>query len=105
MAITKIKPIRGTISKALAYIENPDKTDEKLLVSSFGCSIETAAKEFEWTRRIAEQQGMNPTKIIARHMIQSFAVGEVSPELAHEIGQQFADEVLQGKYEYVCEFS
>lgn len=101
MAITKIKPIRGTISKALAYIENPDKTDEKLLVSSFGCSIETAAKEFEWTRRIAEQQGMNPTKIIARHMIQSFAVGEVSPELAHEIGQQFADEVLQGKYEYV----
>ena len=34
-------------------------------------------------------------------MIQSFAVGEVSPELAHEIGQQFADEVLQGKYEYV----
>ena len=101
MAITKIKPIRGTLSKAISYIENPDKTDEKLLISSFGCAVETAAKEFEWTRRIAEQQGMNPTKIIARHMIQSFAVGEVAPELAHEIGQQFADEVLQGKYEYV----
>ena len=44
---------------------------------------------------------MNPVKIIARHVIQSFDVGEVSPELAHEIGKQFADEILGGKYEYV----
>jgi len=89
------------LSKAIAYILNPEKTDEKLLVSSYGCASETAAREFEWTRKIAEQKGMNPVRIIARHVIQSFEIGEVTPELAHEIGKQFADEILGGKYEYV----
>ena len=89
------------MSKAIAYILNPEKTDEKLLVSSYGCASETAAREFEWTRKIAEQKGMNPVRIIARHVIQSFEIGEVTPELAHEIGKQFADEILRGKYEYV----
>ena len=101
MAVTKIKAIRGTLSKAIAYILNPEKTDEKLLVSSYGCASETAAREFEWTRKIAEQKGMNSVRIIARHVIQSFDIGEVTPELAHEIGKQFADEILGGKYEYV----
>ena len=101
MAVTKIKAIRGTLSKAIAYILNSEKTDEKLLVSSYGCASETAAREFEWTRKIAEQKGMNPVRIIARHVIQSFDIGEVTPELAHEIGKQFADEILGGKYEYV----
>ena len=101
MAVTKIKAIRGTLSKAIAYILNPEKTDEKLLVSSYGCASETAAREFEWTRKIAEQKGMTPVRIIARHVIQSFEIGEVTPELAHEIGKQFADEILEGKYEYV----
>ena len=89
------------MSKAIAYILNPEKTDDKLLVSSYGCASETAAREFEWTRKIAEQKGMNPVRIIARHVIQSFEIGEVTPELAHEIGKQFADEILGGKYEYV----
>ena len=101
MAVTKIKAIRGTLSKAIAYILNPEKTDEKLLVSSYGCASETAAREFEWTRKIAEQKGMTSVRIIARHVIQSFEIGEVTPELAHEIGKQFADEILEGKYEYV----
>ena len=89
------------MSKAIAYILNPEKTDKKLLVSSYGCASETAAREFEWTRKLAEQKGMNPVRIIARHVIQSFEIGEVTPELAHEIGKQFADEILGGKYEYV----
>lgn len=102
MAVTKIKPIRGTVNKAIAYIIDPKKTDDKLLVSSFGCAAgESAAKEFEWTRNLAAQQGAQIPKVIARHLIQSFDVGEVSPEVAHEIGKQFADEWLKGKYEYV----
>ena len=101
MAVTKIKAIRNTVDSAIAYIINPAKTDEKLFVSSFGCSVETAAKEFEWTRKVAKQHRMPDIKILARHVIQSFDVGEVSPELAHEIGRQFADEMLGGKYEYV----
>ena len=49
MAVTKIKPIKGTLNKALDYIQNPAKTDEKMLVSSFGCSYETADIEFGFT--------------------------------------------------------
>ena len=102
MAVTKIKPIRGTVNKALAYILDPKKTDDQLYVSSFGCAAsDAAAKEFEWTRNLAVQQGMQMPKVIARHLIQSFDVGEVTPEQAHEIGKQFADEWLKGKYEYV----
>ena len=102
MAVTKIKAIRGTVNKAIAYIIDPKKTDDELLVSSFGCAAsESAAKEFEWTRNLATQQGAQIPKVIARHFIQSFDVGEVSPEVAHEIGKQFADEWLKGKYEYV----
>ena len=102
MAVTKIKPIRGTVNKAIAYIIDPKKTDDELLVSSFGCAAsESAAKEFEWTRNLATQQGAQIPKVIARHLIQSFDVGEASPEVAHEIGKQFADEWLKGKYEYV----
>ena len=102
MAVTKIKPIRGTVNKALAYILDPKKTDDELYVSSYGCTAsDAAAKEFEWTRNLAVQQGMQMPKVIARHLIQSFDVGEVTPEQAHEIGKQFADEWLKGKYEYV----
>ena len=101
MAITKIKPITSTVEKAIDYIISPAKTDEKLLASSFGCSVETAAKEFEWTWEVAKQEGLANVKVLARHLIQSFDVGEVSAEQAHEIGRQFADEWLKGKHEYV----
>ena len=102
MAVTKIKPIRGSVNKAIAYIIDPKKTDDELLVSSFGCAAsDSAAKEFEWTRNLAAQHGAQIPTVIARHLIQSFDVGEVTPEKAHEIGKQFADEWLKGKYEYV----
>ena len=97
MAVTKIHPVKSTLKKALDYITNPEKTDEKLLVSSFGCSIETADIEFEFTRRQAMNKGNN----LAHHLIQAFSPGEVNYEQAHEIGKQLADEILGGKYEYV----
>ena len=94
MAVTKIHPIKSTLKKALDYIENPVKTDEKILVSSFACSYETADIEFELLLSQAMQKGNN----LAHHLIQSFAPGETTPEQAHEIGRQLADEVLQGKF-------
>ena len=97
MAVTKIHPIKSTLKKALDYIENTDKTEDKMLVSSFGCSYETADIEFEMLLAQAIQKGNN----LAHHLIQSFAPGEATPEQAHEIGKQLADEVLQGKYSYV----
>ena len=97
MAVTKIKPIKSTLSKALDYIQNPDKTDEKILVSSYGCSYETADIEFEFTITQALDKGNN----LAHHLIQSFAPGEVDYEKAHEIGRQLADAVTKGQHEYV----
>ena len=101
MAYLKIFPIKVTDKKALDYITNPDKTDEKLLVSSFGCSPETADLEFSMTRELAKKNGMDKGDNLAFHLIQSFKPGEVDAETAHRLGQQFADEVLKGKYEYV----
>ena len=102
MAVTKIKPITSTVEKAIDYIISPSKTDEKLLVSSYGCSSDLmAAREFEWTWEAAKQDGLASVKVLARHLIQSFDVGEVSAEKAHEIGRLLADEWLKGKYEYL----
>ena len=97
MAVTKIHPIKSTLKKALDYIENPDKTDEKLFVSSYGCSYETADIEFQMLLDQAFKKGNN----LAHHLIQAFEPGETTTEQAHEIGKQLADEVLQGKYSYV----
>ena len=97
MAVTKIKPIKSTLSKALDYIQNPDKTDGKTLVFSFGCSYETADIEFEYTLSQARQKGNN----LAFHLIQSFEPGEVDCEKAHTIGKQLADAVTKGQHEYV----
>ena len=97
MAVTKTHPIKSTLKTAIDYICNPDKTDGKLLVSSFGCAAETADIEFEWTRRHSIDKGTH----LGRHLIQAFEPGEVSAEEAHEIGMQLAKEILGGKYEFV----
>ena len=85
------------LKKALDYIENPDKTDDTLFVSSYGCSYETADIEFQMLLDQAFKKGNN----LAHHLIQAFEPGETTPEQAHEIGRQLADEVLGGKYPYV----
>ena len=97
MAVTKTHPIKSTLKAAIDYICNPEKTDGKLLVSSYGCTAETADIEFAWTRRHSIDKGTH----LGRHLIQAFEPGEVSPEEAHEIGMQLAKEILGGKYEFV----
>ena len=80
MAVTKIKPIKSTLKKALDYIQNPNKTDGKMLVSSFGCSYETADIEFGFTLSQALDRGNN----LAHHLIQSFEPGEVDYEKVNQ---------------------
>lgn len=96
MAVIKIKPIKITLKQALDYIQNPGKTDEKMRVSSFGCSYETADIEFTFTLSQAFDKGNN----VAHHLIQSFEPGEVDFEKAHEIGLQLADAVTKDQHEY-----
>ena len=97
MAVTKTHPIKSTLKAAIGYICNPAKTDGSLLISSYGCSAETADIEFAWTRQHAIDKGEN----LGRHLIQAFAPGEVTPEEAHQIGLELAKEILGGKYEFV----
>ena len=97
MAVTKIKPIRVTIKASLNYITNPGKTEDCLFVSSEHCVPETAAVEFQFLLDKARAGG----NTIGRHLIQSFAPGEVTPQQAHEIGKKLMDEILGGQYAYV----
>ena len=51
MAVVKTIPIKSDVRRALNYIGNPDKTDGKLLISSFACSFDIADLEFEIVRK------------------------------------------------------
>lgn len=97
MAITKIHAIKATLPKAIKYITNPHKTDDKILVSTFACGVETAPYDFNFA--LSKTKQSDPNK--AFHLIQSFAPGEVSYDEAHRIGTELADKLLEGKYSYV----
>ena len=97
MAYCKIHAIRATVSRAINYITSPAKTDDKCLISAFGCSVESADIEFKFA--LSKTSRSDPNK--AYHLIQSFAPGEVNPHLAHKIGTDLAGELLAGKFSYV----
>ena len=105
MAITKIHAIKSTLGKALAYIENPDKTDGQMLVSGYNCEPQTASIDFEMTAVLAHKARNLKRKRstnLAYHLIQSFLSEDaVTPEQAHELGKTLAFEYTGGKYEYV----
>ena len=97
MAYTKIHAIKATVDKAIDYICNPEKTYEKMFVSSYACSPETAAYDFKYTLDHCRENSPNK----AYHLIQAFAPGEVGFEEAHRIGKELADKLLEGKFSYV----
>lgn len=99
MAVTSIHPIRSTEELAIQYIVNEAKTEKGNLVSSFSCSDEPyeAAKMF---RQIRENYNSKVTTL-CQHVIQSFKPGEVTPEQAHRVGLELADELLSGEYQFV----
>lgn len=107
MAVTKIIKIKRTTGKALNYIMNPEKTDEGFLVSGYAVEPEVADFEFDMTAMLArnaigDYSGAGGSNIKAYHMIQSFSPEDhVTPEQAHEIGRQWASEILSGKHEFV----
>ena len=80
MAATKLFSIRTSEAKALAYIANPEKTDNGRLIYTSGCSTDPnqASKDFSIVR--ATGTGMNT--VLSQHLIQSFAPGEITPEKA-----------------------
>lgn len=120
MAVTKIKPIHSTLRAAIKYITNPKKTDDFALVDSYGCVPETAHLEFAFTADsfgsssaptapddggLSNEKGKEGKKekrsVLAYHVIQSFKPDEVSKEVAHEIGLEFARTITGKKHEFI----
>lgn len=85
--------LEGEIDKAL----NKDKTEQDLFRSAIGCTVDSA---FEDMCRVKEMWHKEKG-VQGFHLVQSFAVGEISPELAHQIGMEFADRLLGGKFQAV----
>ena len=101
MATTKIHAIKSTVGKAIKYICNEQKTDHNILISSYGCGVQSAEFDFKFLLGKNQSSGPNSEPNLAYHLIQSFAPGEVTGEEAHAISQELADRLLQGKYPYV----
>ena len=107
MAWTHIHQIKRTLNKALAYIENPEKTSDYQLLSGYNCDPVFASLEFTMTAKLArhatgEYDKTGGSNILAHHLIQSFDhKDDITPEKAHELGCKWANELLLGKYEYV----
>lgn len=97
MAVSKIHPIRKTLSKSFDYILDPAKTSNDLYVSSFRCAPPIATEEFLMTKR----RGNESCTTLAQHLIQSFKPGEVSSEVAHEIGKKLIDRLTNSEHQYV----
>jgi hypothetical protein len=102
MAYTKIHAVTATVGKAVDYICNPDKTDGSILISSYGCSPQTAVYDFQFA--LSKTDPADPNK--AYHLIQSFAPDEcknglLNPEKAHQIGNGLAEKLLGNAYSYI----
>ena len=102
MAVLIINPIKSSLSDSLNYITNSEKTENKSLISSYGCSAETETtiKEFEMVRNFSLRKRND--EVIARHIKQSFSPEDnLSPEMCHKIGVEFCEKVFKGQYQYV----
>ena len=95
--MNKEKTTAVSVQEALDYAANPDKTAQSCFESSYACTLETAFADMRQTKEHWHKLG----GVQGYHLVQSFAAGEIAPELAHQIAKELADRVLGGRYEYV----
>ena len=111
MATTRLMPLHigkgRTVSTAIAdvidYVENPQKTDNGKLITGYACDTRTADAEFLLSKRQYFQQTgrRRGDDVIAYHLRQAFKPGEVTPELANEIGRELAMKLTKGNNAFV----
>lgn len=87
----------GSLEEAVGYALNRDKTERDLFETGIACATQTA---FEDMRKVKEVWH-KLDGVQGFHLVQSFAAGEVTPELAHKIGLELADRLLGGRYQAV----
>lgn len=95
--MNKEKTTAVSLQEALDYAANRDKTEQSCFESSYACTLETAFTDMRQTKERWHKSG----GVQGYHLVQSFAAGEVTPELAHQIAKELADRMLGGRYEYV----
>ena len=87
----------GSLEEAVDYALNRDKTESVCFETGLSCLCETAFADMkENVQRWHKTGGVQ-----GYHLVQSFAEGEVTPELAHQIGVELADQLLGGRYQAV----
>ncbi len=96
MPVTTLYPCRKNLRGLIRYVENPEKTEDGMLVTAIGCSAGNAAADMLRTRKAFHKRN----GILAYHLIQSFQEGSVTEIAAHQLGVVFAQEYL-GAYESV----
>jgi len=85
------------LHNVVEYTKANFKTEEQVFVTGINCYKETALQEMVSTKRkFRKEKG-----IVAYHAFQSFKEGEVTPEIAHEIGVKLAEELWGDKFEVV----
>jgi hypothetical protein len=94
---TNPKYLDDDLAQVLRYTENDDKTDQRLFVSGVNC---TAERAYEEMKAVQTRFGMKGTNV-AYHGYQSFKTGEVTPEVAHQIGVQTARQMWGDRYQVV----
>ena len=100
MATTKIWPIKKRLDYVVRYIMNPDKTEDGRLVSTINVLKDTPKQITQDMIATKERFGKRDGRQ-AYHMEQSFAPGEVTPEQAHQIGVELAQELFGKDFEVV----
>jgi hypothetical protein len=112
MAATWIKPLRSgkgrskgkAIEDIIDYIENPQKTDNGWLISSYECDSRAADVQFMLAKQEygrVSGRGLGKNDVLAYHIRQSFKPGEVTPEEANEIGRQLVLSLTKGRHSFI----
>ena len=96
MAYTSVVRVQR-LDNSIRYILNPGKTEQGLFQSALDCTCETAFEDMRQLKKIWHKEG----GVQGYHLIQSFAAGEVTGELAHQVGVELAERLLGGRFQVV----
>ena len=99
----KGKSVAACLKSRTDYAQNPDKTEQGQLVSSYKCSPLTVDEEFMLTKRQYDlATGRRQKKdVIAYQIRQSFKPGEITAEEANKVGYELAMRFTKGKYAFL----
>lgn len=102
MAYDKIIVVRARLDNRIRYALNEAKTQRtengQVLQSAINCQLDTAYRDMQETKR---RWGKGSRPVQGYHIIHSFSPGEVMPEQAHRLSVEFAERLLQGRFEAV----